>query len=87
MKVFYSRVSTEDQKIDRQMKNLEGFDYVLSDYCSGSIPIWERPKGSEIKKLIIDQIDILSNVASKMSMKVTHVKPFLQENQRSSLYQ
>ena len=52
MKVFYSRVSTEDQKIDRQMKNLEGFDYVLSDYCSGSIPIWERPKGSEIKKLI-----------------------------------
>ena len=52
MKVLYSRVSTEDQKIDRQMKNLEGFDYVLSDYCSGSIPIWERPKGSEIKKLI-----------------------------------
>ena len=52
MKVFYSRVSTEDQKIDRQMKNLEGFDYVLSDYCSGSIPIWDRPKGSEIKKLI-----------------------------------
>jgi len=30
---------------------------------------------SEIKKLIIDQINILSNVANKTGMKVTHVKP------------
>ena len=30
---------------------------------------------SEIKKLIIDQINILSNVASNKKMKVTHVKP------------
>ena len=30
---------------------------------------------SEIRKLIIDQIDILSNVADKKEMKVTHVKP------------
>ena len=29
----------------------------------------------EIKKLVIDQIDILSNIADKRGMKVTHVKP------------
>jgi len=29
----------------------------------------------DIKKLIIDQIDILSNIADKNSIKVTHVKP------------
>lgn len=52
MKVFYSRVSTEEQNEGRQMVNLDGFDYVFTDKCSGSIPLWERPKGSQIKKLI-----------------------------------
>jgi len=52
MKVFYSRVSTQDQNESRQMNNLEGFDYVFTDKCSGSIPLFERPKGSQIKKLI-----------------------------------
>lgn len=52
MKVFYSRVSTTDQNISRQMNNISGFDYVFTDYCSGTIDIWERPKGSQIKKLI-----------------------------------
>jgi DNA invertase Pin-like site-specific DNA recombinase len=53
MKVFYSRISTEDQSDLRQLKNTEkGFDYVLSDKCSGTIPIWERPRGKQIKNLI-----------------------------------
>jgi DNA invertase Pin-like site-specific DNA recombinase len=52
MKVFYSRVSTEDQNSDRQLQNTNEFDYILNDKCSGLIPIWERPKGSQIKKLI-----------------------------------
>jgi DNA invertase Pin-like site-specific DNA recombinase len=54
MKVFYSRVSSNDgtQNPERQLQNLKQFDYVLTDYCSGSIPLFERPKGSEIKKLI-----------------------------------
>ena len=30
---------------------------------------------SEIKKLVIDQINILSNVADNKGIKVTHVKP------------
>lgn len=52
MKVFYSRVSTEDQNEARQILNLERFDHVFTDKCSGSISLWERPKGSQIKKLL-----------------------------------
>ena len=52
MKVFYSRVSTEEQNDSRQLLNLKEFDYVFTDKCSGSIPLFERPKGSQIKKLI-----------------------------------
>ena len=53
MKVFYSRISSNDgsQNDERQLQNLKEFDYVLSDKCSGTIPLWERPKGSQIKKL------------------------------------
>ena len=54
MRLFYSRISHEDQNDERQLKNLKGFDYILSDKCSGSIPLFERPKGSQIKKLIDD---------------------------------
>lgn len=54
MKVFYSRVSSDDgsQNPERQLQNLKEFDYVFADMCSGSIPLFERPKGSQIKKLI-----------------------------------
>lgn len=52
MRVFYSRISTVDQNEARQMEDLDGFDYVFTDKCSGSIPLYERPKGSQIKKLI-----------------------------------
>lgn len=54
MKVFYSRVSSSDgsQNPERQLQNLKEFDYVFTDMCSGSIPLFERPKGGQIKKLI-----------------------------------
>lgn len=56
MKVFYSRISSNDgsQNDERQLQNLKEFDYVLSDKCSGTISLWERPKGSQIKKLITE---------------------------------
>lgn len=56
MKVFYSRVSSNDgsQNPERQLQQMQGFDYVFTDYCSGSIPLYDRPKGSQIKKLIDD---------------------------------
>lgn len=52
MKVYYSRVSTEEQNDERQLQDLKGFDYVFTDKCSGSIELFERPKGSQIKELI-----------------------------------
>ncbi len=52
MKVLYSRVSSQSQYEERQVQKTEGFDYVLVDKCSGLIPLWERPQGSQIKKLI-----------------------------------
>jgi DNA invertase Pin-like site-specific DNA recombinase len=55
-KVFYSRVSSTDntQRHDRQLQNLKDFDYVLTDNCSGAIPLFERPKGKQIKKMMDD---------------------------------
>ncbi len=52
MRVYYSRVSTLEQNPERQLQQLTGFDYILTDYCSGSIPLYERPQGSQIKNLI-----------------------------------
>ena len=53
MKVLYTRISTSiNQKVDLQIVDKDQYDYVLMDTCSGSIPLYERPKGSEIEKLI-----------------------------------
>lgn len=52
MKVFYSRISSQDQNDERQLQDLKGFDYVFTDKCSGSIEFFERAKGSQIKALI-----------------------------------
>lgn len=54
MRVFYSRVSATDgsQKPDRQLVNTSQYDYHLTDYCSGSIPLLERPQGKNIQNLI-----------------------------------
>lgn len=53
MKVFYSRISTDDgQTHKRQLQDLKGFDYVFCDVISGSVPLFERGKGREIKKLM-----------------------------------
>jgi len=46
---FYARVSTLQQKTDRQLVSTEGMK-VFEDRCSGSIPFQDRPAG----KMIID---------------------------------
>lgn len=52
MKILYLRVSTTEQNESRQNQNSNGFDYVFIDKCSGLIPLFERPKGLQLKKLI-----------------------------------
>lgn len=56
MKVLYCRVSTLDQKTDRQRVSEADFDLVIEDKCSGAIPFFERPGGKEVKKLIDEGI-------------------------------
>jgi DNA invertase Pin-like site-specific DNA recombinase len=52
MKIFYSRVSGIDQSLERQLVNTADFNKVLEDRCSGTVPLFSRPRGSQLKKLI-----------------------------------
>ena len=52
MIVLYTSVSTVEQNPDRQLQDTKQYDYILTDYCSGGLPLYQRPKGSEIKKMI-----------------------------------
>lgn len=56
MKVLYARVSSIDQKTDRQRITENEFDLVIEDKCSGAIPFFEREGGKEIKKLVDEGI-------------------------------
>lgn len=51
-KILYVRVSTLEQKTDRQRVNEKDFDLVIEDKCSGAISFFEREGGKEIKKLV-----------------------------------
>lgn len=52
MKALYCRVSTLDQKTDRQKVNEKEFGVVIEDKCSGAVPFFEREGGKEIMKLL-----------------------------------
>lgn len=52
MKALYCRVSTLDQKTDRQKVNEKEFGDVIEDKCSGAVPFFERDGGKRILKLI-----------------------------------
>ncbi len=52
MKVLYVRISTVEQKTDRQKVNASDYDYVVEDKISGSTEFSERPGGKEIIELV-----------------------------------
>lgn len=58
MKVLYCRVSTLDQKTDRQKVNEKEFNLVIEDKCSGSIAFFDRSGSKEIKKLIDEGVKL-----------------------------
>jgi DNA invertase Pin-like site-specific DNA recombinase len=64
MKILYTRCSTLSQNPSRQLTKSNEYDYVLTDYCSGSIPLFERPQGSQLKKLIDDGNKIEITISS-----------------------
>jgi DNA invertase Pin-like site-specific DNA recombinase len=56
MKILYARISSVDQRTDRQRVTESDYKLVVEDKCSGAIPFFERPGGSEIKKLLDEGI-------------------------------
>ena len=52
MNILYTRISTVEQKNDRQVQNAKDFDYVIEDKCSGATPFFERDGGKRIEKMI-----------------------------------
>ena len=52
MNALYCRVSSLEQKTDRQRVNESDFKIVVEDKCSGSIPFFEREGGKQILKYI-----------------------------------
>ena len=52
-RVLYARVSTFEQKTDRQIVDANSYDLVVEDKCSGSIPFFEREGGKKIKELVL----------------------------------
>ena len=52
MNLLYTRVSTIEQKNDRQVLNPKNFDLIVEDRCSGSTPFFEREGGKKIQKMV-----------------------------------
>ena len=61
MIALYCRVSTLDQKTDRQKVNEKDYGIVIEDKCSGAVPFFQREGGKEVLKLI--DKDILTSLA------------------------
>ena len=67
MIAFYARVSSFQQKTDRQLVSTQGMT-VFEDKCSGSIPFQDRPAGKmvintmmagDLEKLVVHSLDRL----------------------------
>ena len=52
MNLLYTRISTIDQKNDRQIQNAKNFNLVIEDKCSGALPFFDREGGKQIEKLV-----------------------------------
>jgi DNA invertase Pin-like site-specific DNA recombinase len=85
MRVLYVRVSTLDQRTDRQKNEANDFDLVIEDKCSGAIPFFQREGGKKIFNLI--ERKILNSVSfhsidrcGRDLLDILSVIKFLNEN-------
>jgi len=53
MNILYTRISTFEQKNDRQMQNAKDYNLIVEDKCSGAIPFFEREGGKRIEKMVL----------------------------------
>ena len=62
MKILYVRISTLDQKTDRQKVNAAEYDMVIEDIISGAVPFQERVGGKRILQLleqnVVDEVSV-----------------------------
>jgi DNA invertase Pin-like site-specific DNA recombinase len=62
MKILYVRISTLDQKTDRQKVNAAEYDMVIEDIVSGAVPFQERVGGKRILQLleqnVVDEVSV-----------------------------
>ena len=88
MKVFLSRVSTDEQSELRQIQNVEGFDKVIIDKCSGLIPLWERPNvvKHKIEKLVNNGTIKHIETNRKILLIIEHTEPEHNQWQPHELY-
>src|SRR5690554_4038178 len=52
VRVYYKRVSSAGQNLDRQSVNDKDYDLVIEDKCSGAIPFSERQGGKKVMELV-----------------------------------
>lgn len=52
MKIYYKRISSIGQSLERQNVNDDKFDLIIEDKCSGTIPFFERPGGQKVLELV-----------------------------------
>lgn len=52
MNILYKRISTLEQKNDRQVQNAKDYNFVIEDKCSGATPFFERDGGKRIEKMV-----------------------------------
>jgi DNA invertase Pin-like site-specific DNA recombinase len=64
MKILYVRVSSLEQRTDRQRVNENEFDLIVEDKCSGSIPLFDREGGKKILCLLDKGIHLSLHVYS-----------------------
>lgn len=62
MKVIYARISTRNQKFERQIIKQNDFDHIYLDVISGSVPFAERPEAQKlinnesVKQITINEV-------------------------------
>jgi DNA invertase Pin-like site-specific DNA recombinase len=60
MNVLYCRISTAEQKTDRQRVNEKNYSLIIEDKCSGTIPFFEREGGKKIAFVQLGRISLMS---------------------------
>ncbi|MCK5820689.1 MAG: recombinase family protein [Bacteroidales bacterium] len=85
--ILYVRVSTLDQRTDRQRVSEKDFDKIIEDKCSGSIPMFDRPGGMELLSLIEKASTLLRNNISKdkISSMLGHSNSMVTEHYLASI--